>query len=94
MSGPIQIKRQDVTAAARELAGLMGTSLTDAIAHAVSNQLAIERSAAGSALAEIRDLPVTGPLLSDSDLYDKRGLPNQATQRTGSLQVPRKDRLP
>lgn len=83
---PIQIKRADVTEQIRLLAELTGCSLTDAVAHAVSRQLALEqvqadatlmkrRKAAESALAELRRLPVLGPQLGDEDLYDSEGLP-------------------
>jgi hypothetical protein len=86
MPGPIQIKRADVADDIRSLAALTGTSITDAIANAVRGQLAIEqvkadaklrkrRKEAAKILAELRRLPVTGPLLSDNDLYDANGLP-------------------
>ena len=86
MPGPIQIKRADVADDIRSLAALTGTSITDAIANAVRGQLAIEqvkadaklrkrRKEAAKILAELRRLPVTGPLLSDDDLYDATGLP-------------------
>jgi len=65
---------------------LTGLSITDAITDAVRGQLAIERVRADQkllqrrkdaelALAELRRLPVTGPLISDDDLYDAEGLP-------------------
>jgi hypothetical protein len=83
---PIQIRRPDVTADARRLAELTGVSITDAIANALRGQLAIERvkgdaklakrrEEAEMALAELRRLPVTGPDISDEDLYDTHGLP-------------------
>ncbi len=87
MPGPIQIKRADVADDIRSLAALTGTSITDAIAaNAVRGQLAIEqvkadaklrkrRKEAAKILAGLRRLPVTGPLLSDDDLYDANGLP-------------------
>ena len=57
-----------------------------AIASAVRGQLAIEqvkadaklrkrRNDAARILDELKLLPVTGPLLSDDDLYDAEGLP-------------------
>ena len=86
MRGPIQIKRQDVTDDIRALADLTGVSITDAIQTAVKSQLAIERVKANAklskrrlqaekALAELRRLPVVGPILTDKDLYDSEGLP-------------------
>jgi len=86
MPGPIQIKRADVADDIRSLAALTGMSITDAIANAVRGQLAIEqvkadaklrkrRKEGAKILAELRRLPVTGPLLSDDDLYDANGLP-------------------
>jgi len=86
MPGPIQIKRQDVTDDIRALADLTGASITDAIQGAVRSQLAIERVKANAklskkrlqaekTLAELRRLPVVGPMLTDRDLYDDEGLP-------------------
>jgi hypothetical protein len=83
---PIQIKRPDVTEQIRLLAELTGVSLTDAVALAVSRQLAIEqvqadarltmrRKAAEAALADLRRLPIVGPSIGDEDLYDSEGLP-------------------
>jgi hypothetical protein len=68
------------------LAALTGTSITDAIANAVRSQLAIERVKSDAGLAtrraeserillELRRLPITGPDVSDHDLYDRDGLP-------------------
>jgi hypothetical protein len=85
MIAPIQIRRADVSDKVRTLAALMGTSITDAIGIAVEAQLAVERAKASKGLslrraeakrklAGIRRLPVTGPLLSDDDLYDPDGL--------------------
>lgn len=86
MNGAIQIKRPEVTADIRTLAELTGLSITDAIANAVRNQLAIERiktdaglrqrrKAAEDLLTELRQLPIKGPVLSDDELYDAEGLP-------------------
>jgi hypothetical protein len=86
MTGPIQIKRPDVAEDIRTLAALTGVSITDAIANAVRAQLDVERvrqnailrkrkAAAEKILAELRRLPVRGPMLSDEDLYDEQGLP-------------------
>jgi hypothetical protein len=82
----IQVRRPDVAEDIRTLSALTGTSITDAIAMAVRNQLAIERARAdvrlakrkedsARLLAQIRNLPVLGPDLNDSDLYDADGLP-------------------
>jgi hypothetical protein len=86
MTGPIQIKRDDVAADIRALADLTGTSITDAVAAAVRAQLALERAKsdkemekrkkkADRLLAEIRKAPRAGPRLTDADLYDENGLP-------------------
>lgn len=86
MPGPIQIKRSEVAADARELAALTGLSLTEAIAKAVRAQMAIERVKANKArskrrseaertLVELRSLPIVGPYLTDDDLYGPHGLP-------------------
>lgn len=86
MTHPIQIKKAEVAAEARELAALTGLSITDAIGKAVRSQLAIERVKANRTLqakrqeadrllSEIRRLPVIGPALTDDDLYGPDGLP-------------------
>jgi hypothetical protein len=86
MITPIQVKRPDVVEDIRALADLTGTSITDAIQNAVRAQLAIERvrtnaklakrrARAEKTLAELRSLPVVGPLLTDRDLYDDEGMP-------------------
>lgn len=86
MTGAIQIKRRDVAEDARALAALMGVSITEAIGEAVKARLAIERvkasaklskrrKAAERALAQLRELPVVGRILTDQDLYDDEGLP-------------------
>jgi hypothetical protein len=86
MIAPIQIKRPEVAADIRTLAELTGLSITDAIANAVRAQLAIERVKADAmlrkrrkeaekTLAGLRRLPITGPVLTDVDLYNADGLP-------------------
>ncbi|MCX6594540.1 MAG: type II toxin-antitoxin system VapB family antitoxin [Acidobacteria bacterium] len=86
MSGPIQIRRPDVAAAARELAALRGVSITDAISQALQAQLVSQKAAqqsekaarlarADEALKRFRQLPRIGPLLTDDDFYDEDGLP-------------------
>jgi hypothetical protein len=86
MPGPIQIRRPDTVESIRALAELTGQSITEAIETAVKAQLAIEQVKADAKLskrrkdaerimAEIRRLPVTGPMLTDRDLYDEDGLP-------------------
>jgi hypothetical protein len=83
---PIQVKRPDVTEDIRTLAGLMGTSITDAIATAVRNQISTERAKADANFArrkaecqkildQLWALPIVGPLLTDEDLYDEDGFP-------------------
>jgi hypothetical protein len=86
MITPVQVKRPDVAKDIRTLAALTGLSITDAIGSAVREQLALESAKAREKLArrkaesekalrKIRRLPVTGPLLTDKDLYDSGGLP-------------------
>jgi len=86
MPSPIQIKRADVVENARALAALTGLSITDAVAQAVRDRLAMERIAKDATLAErrrkldelvaeVRRLPRVGPPLTDDDLYDADGLP-------------------
>ena len=86
MTKAIQLKRADVVEDIRALAALTGESLTDVVAKAVRNQLAMEQVKANARLskrrlessrmlAELRCLAVIGPLLTDDDLYDAEGLP-------------------
>jgi hypothetical protein len=83
---PIQIKRPDVTEDIRTLATLMKTSITDAVASAVKNQISAERAKSEARfeerkarsmkiLKELWALPIIGPLITDDDLYDEDGLP-------------------
>ncbi len=86
MSSPIQIRRPDVAAAARELAALRGVSITDAISEAIQVRLQTHKAAqqsekaarlakAHEALQRLWALPRIGPLLTDDDFYDEDGLP-------------------
>jgi hypothetical protein len=86
MMSPVQIRRPDAVEAARALAELTGTTITEAIARALREQLALERrkaearvaerrAAVEKLLVEMRALPVVGPRLTDDDLYDEHGLP-------------------
>ena len=86
MTQPIQVKRADVVAEVRELAAILGVSLTDAIHAAVKEQLLekkaearAEREAghrrADSMLKQIWAMPRIGPVLTDADLYDDEGMP-------------------
>jgi hypothetical protein len=86
MITPIQIRRDDIVEDIRRLAEITGVSITDAVGNAVRAQLASERDKAEaklssrkrrirSVLAELRNLPVVGPGLSDEDLYSPDGLP-------------------
>ena len=77
----MNIKDAAVHAAAAELARIRGVSLTEAVRQAVDEALRHDRNndddyvARGLRLArEIREAS-SEPLLTDSDLYDERGLP-------------------
>jgi hypothetical protein len=83
---PIQIRNPDVVRDIRALAELTGTPLTDAVANAVRARLDQIRAAKEARIADkirkvdeivrrFNALPVTGPLLTDVDLYDEDGLP-------------------
>ncbi len=86
MTRPIQVKRADVVAEVRELAAILGVSLTDAIHEAVKGKLLAEQAAsmaereagrreADDILAKIRNAPRVGRPITDEDLYDEEGLP-------------------
>jgi hypothetical protein len=83
---PIQIRNPEVVRDIRALAELKGMALTDVIADAVRRELdearATKQASAAERLRKIDEivrrfnaLPVTGPLLTDDDLYDEAGLP-------------------
>ena len=83
---PIQIRNPDVVRDIRTLADRLGLPMTEVIADAVRRRLA---EAVGKAsdvqaaaqrrvldvLARIDALAVTGPILTDDDLYGPDGLP-------------------
>jgi hypothetical protein len=86
MKAPMRIKRQDVADDIRTLASLTGLDMTEAVGVAVRAQIAIERAnstvkqserqvRSDRILAELRRLPVVGPVITDEDLYDSEGLP-------------------
>lgn len=86
MTRAIQVKRADVVADVRELAAILGVSLTDAIHEAVRVKLLAEQTAlmaereagqreADEILAKIRSAPRVGRPMTDEDLYDVEGLP-------------------
>lgn len=86
MTNPIQLRRHDVVVSARELAALLGVSLTEAVAQAIYEKLASakadaeadrseRRQRALEAIRAIQRLPHIGPRLTDADLYDEDGLP-------------------
>ena len=76
----MNIKDPQVRELARQLADRRHTSLTDAVRQALVEALDRDRSSrAGMAerLMEIarRSAAKPGPILTDDDLYDERGLP-------------------
>ncbi len=86
MTQAIQVKRADVVAEVRELAAVLGVSLTDAIHEAVKERLLAKKAAARAEreaghrrarkiLEEIWKLPKIGEPLTDADLYDEEGMP-------------------
>ncbi len=70
---------------ARELAGMTGETITEAIGKALKERLARLRNQNGLATrkAEVKALSrrfrehFTGPLLTDDDLYDEDGAPRE-----------------
>lgn len=83
---PIQIRNPDVVRDIRALADRLGLPMTEVVADAVRRRLDEElaeakkvRSAAQrrvvDVLARIDALAVTGPVLTDDDLYGPDGLP-------------------
>jgi len=85
MTGPAQIRRQDVIEDIRALVEVMGVSITEAIGTAVTAQLATERGKAATKNLEppeasrsrpcrLEKLPVVGAEISDDDLYGPDGL--------------------
>ena len=79
---PLYLKDPDVDKAARELARLEGTSITDAVGKAINErkQRILEDRARRAheveqILEEVRKLPVLDPRPADEMLYDEDGLP-------------------
>ncbi len=83
---PIQIRNPDVVRDIRALADRLGLPMTEVIADAVRRRLAEEVGKASDVqaaaqrrvldvLARIDALAVTGPILTDDDLYGPDGLP-------------------
>ena len=83
---PIQIRNPDVVRDIRALADRLGLSMTEVVADAVRRRLQEELGKASDAqaaaqrrvadvLARIDALAVTGPVLTDDDLYGPDGLP-------------------
>ena len=83
---PIQIRNPDVVRDIRALADRLGLPMTEVVADAVRRRLQEELGKASDAqaaaqrrvadvLARIDALAVTGPVLTDDDLYGPDGLP-------------------
>ena len=84
MTTPVQIRKSDVAQDIRELAALKGKPITEAVAEAVRAELDRERRNGDieqrrrkirEIVEEFQRLPRVGPVLTDDDLYDERGLP-------------------
>jgi antitoxin VapB len=78
----LYLKDPEVDKAARELARLEGTSITDAVGKAIEErkQRILEDRARRAReveqiLAEVRKLPILDPRPADEILYDEDGLP-------------------
>ena len=78
----LYLKDPDVDKAARELARLEGTSITDAVGKAINErkQRILEDRARRAReveliLEEVRKLPILDPRSPDEMLYDEDGLP-------------------
>ncbi|MGA1344058.1 MAG: type II toxin-antitoxin system VapB family antitoxin [Hyphomonas sp.] len=83
---PIRIRNPDVVRDIRALADRLGLPMTEVVADAVRRRLQEEPGKASDAqaaaqqrvldvLARIDALAVTGPVLTDDDLYGPDGLP-------------------
>jgi len=83
---PIQICNPEVVRSIRALAERTGQPITDAVAQAVKAELqrrdAVDEQefqhrlrAIDEAVERFHALPIIGPLLTDTDLYDDDGLP-------------------
>jgi hypothetical protein len=84
MTKPIQIRDEEAVSAIREAAALSRRSLTETVKEGA--RLVLERARRDSSredrekeidriLAEIRALPVLGPVPTDDDFYDEDGFP-------------------
>ena len=78
----LYLKDPDVGKAARELARLEGTSITDAVGKAIDERKkriledrARRAREVEQILAEVRKLPILDPRPADEILYDEDGLP-------------------
>lgn len=82
MNKPIQIRNEQVSSDIRELASIKRKPITDAVGEAVRHELERERQEKQARrrevdrlLADIRALPVVGPMPTDDDFYDQDGFP-------------------
>jgi antitoxin VapB len=78
----LYLKDPEVDKAARELARLEGTSITDAVGKAIDERKkriledrARRAREVEQILAEVRKLPILDPRPADEILYDEDGLP-------------------
>jgi hypothetical protein len=86
MNAPIQIRKPEVVSRIRRLAQRKGKSITDTIQELAEREqdrldserdaeLSKRRARVEATLARLHALPITGPLLTDDDLYGADGLP-------------------
>jgi len=86
MNAPVQIRKSDTVERLRRLATLEGKSITDLVdemarerdrSHTIRSEAEVQRriAAAEETVRRFQALPITGPLLTDDDLYDEHGLP-------------------
>jgi antitoxin VapB len=81
----LSIRDQETDSLARELAGMTGESITEAIGKALKERLArlrregefAKRKAQVDALAARMRENMVGHVLSDDDIYDENGLPRE-----------------
>ena len=81
----LSIRDQETDSLARELAGMTGESITEAIGKALKERLArlrregefTKRKAQVDALTARMKANMIGQVLSDDDLYDENGFPRE-----------------
>ena len=86
MNAPVQIRKAETVERLRRLAEIEGKTITELVDEMVRERderltaareadIARRRRAVEEIVREFNNLPVTGPLLTDDDIYDEDGLP-------------------